>query len=316
MKIASLTPSTLLHTFKCTDLDQFRQAYRRVQVEFTPTCAAISAEQAILSLPDGELYLLHTFPRLIDAVVDDGTTFVSFTMEDTFPVRINGHDKQQPGLSIGFAGAGYKIIEYPGSKFATILFSREISNRGWPVSGNALMLVGTSAEAEANLRSVVRAAFRFASDSPVEYSLPGAALGVQETILAAIDHALVDCEVGDIRRSATARRYFEIAQKIEAILSANLNLPIYSEDLAAQVGVSVRTLHNATLRYRGMSLHRYLRLKRLWAVRRQLLAGGQQIKTCAIANGFWHLGEFAALYAGHFGETPSQTLARARYGLS
>jgi AraC family ethanolamine operon transcriptional activator len=50
-------------------------------------------------------------------------------------------------------------------------------------------------------------------------------------------------------------------------------------------------------------------------VRRQLIAGGQQIKTCAIANGFWHLGEFAALYAGHFGETPSQTLARSRYGL-
>lgn len=119
-----------------------------------------------------------------------------------------------------------------------------------------------------------------------------------------------------MRRAVTSSRYFSLAQKIETILSAHLDRPIYSEELATELGVSVRTLHNATLRFRGMSLHRYLRLKRLWAVRRQLIAGGQQIKTCAIANGFWHLGEFAALYAGHFGETPSQTLARSRYGLS
>jgi len=316
MRISSLTPSPALRTFRCTDLDQFRQAYRRLQVEFTPTCATISAEQAILSLPDCEAYLLNTFPRLIDAVVEQDTTYIGFTMEDNFPLRINGHDKDRPGMSIGIAGAGYKMLEFPGSKFASIVFDREISNRGWPISGSTLALVGITAEAEERLRDVTRAAFRFASDSPDEFSLPGAALGVQETILSAIDHALSSGEAEDVRRTVTANRYFDIAQKIEAILAANLNRPIYSDDLAAEIGVSVRTLHNATLRYRGMSLHRYLRLKRLWAVRRQLMAGGQQIKTCAIANGFWHLGEFAAIYAGHFGETPSQTLARARYGLS
>ena len=146
--------------------------------------------------------------------------------------------------------------------------------------------------------------------------MPGAALGVQESILAAIDAAVATSHNEDVRRAVTSSRYFILAQKIEQIMAANLDRPIYSEELASELGVSVRTLHNATLRFRGMSLHRYLRLKRLWAVRRQLIAGGQQIKTCAIANGFWHLGEFAALYAGHFGETPSQTLARSRYGLA
>jgi AraC-like DNA-binding protein len=316
MRISSLTPSAALRTFRYSDLDQFRQAYRRVQVEFTPTCATISAEQAILSLPDCEVYLLNTFPRLIDAVIEDNSTFIGFTMDDSFPLRINGHDKNCPGMSIGYAGAGYKMVEYPGSKCASVVFSREISNRGWPVAGSILSLVAISADAERRLRDVVRAAFHFASERPDEFSVPGAALGVQESILSAIDGAVSACEAEDVRRAVTSSRYFTIAQKIEAIIAANLNRPIYSEDLAAELGVSVRTLHNATLRYRGMSLHRYLRLKRLWAVRRQLLAGGQQIKTCAIANGFWHLGEFAALYAGHFGESPSQTLARARYGLS
>jgi hypothetical protein len=66
-----------------------------------------------------------------------------------------------------------------------------------------------------------------------------------------------------------------------------------------------------------MSLHRYLRLRRLWAVRRLLLAGNKplQIKACALSNGFWHMGEFAALYAAQFGEAPSMTLARARQQL-
>jgi AraC family ethanolamine operon transcriptional activator len=315
MNILSLTPSRALQTFRYNDLDQFRQAYRRVQVEFTPTCARITAAQAILTLPDCEIYLLETFPRLLDAVVEKNSTFVSFTMDDTFPVRINGLEKEGPGMVLGLGGAGYKMIEYPGSKFATIVFNREITNRGWPVSGTVLSAFVIAAEGQERLRGAVRAAFEFASERPDEFSLPGAAHGVQESLLAAIDAAVNTSGHEDVRRAVTSSRYFGLAQKIEAILAASLDRPIYSEELASALGVSVRTLHNATLRFRGMSLHRYLRLKRLWAVRRQLIAGGQQIKTCAIANGFWHLGEFAALYAGHFGETPSQTLARARYAL-
>jgi transcriptional regulator GlxA family with amidase domain len=53
------------------------------------------------------------------------------------------------------------------------------------------------------------------------------------------------------------------------------------------------------------------------AVRRLLLAGNKplQIKASALSNGFWHLGEFAALYAAQFGEAPSITLARAQQRL-
>jgi AraC family ethanolamine operon transcriptional activator len=68
----------------------------------------------------------------------------------------------------------------------------------------------------------------------------------------------------------------------------------------------------------GARQYRYLRLRRLWAVRRLLLAGNKpllQIKACALSNGFWHMGEFAALYAAQFGEAPSMTLARARQQL-
>src|SRR5579871_2421319 len=190
MNIESLAPSKALQTYRFTDLDLFRQAYRRVQVDFTPTCAKISAEQAILTLPDCEIYMLRTFPRLIDAVVGNDSTFVSFTMDDSFPVRINGFEKETPGMVLGLSGAGYKMVEYPGSTFATIVFNREVTNRGWPMSGNILSLLAISADAERRLRDAVRLAFDFASNRPDEFALPGAALGMQESLLAAIDAAV------------------------------------------------------------------------------------------------------------------------------
>ena len=79
--------------------------------------------------------------------------------------------------------------------------------------------------------------------------------------------------------------------------------PIYSEALARQVGVSVRSMHDAVRRFRGMSLHRYLRLRRLWLVRKQLLVGTQSVKACALAFGFWHLGDFSASYRLQFGNS-------------
>jgi AraC family transcriptional regulator, ethanolamine operon transcriptional activator len=86
---------------------------------------------------------------------------------------------------------------------------------------------------------------------------------------------------------------------------------MYSADVAKQLGVSVRTLHDAVFAIRGMSMHRYTRLRRLWSVRQQLVQGCQieSIKAIALMNGFWHLGEFTSLYRELFGEMPQQTLA-------
>jgi AraC family ethanolamine operon transcriptional activator len=68
------------------------------------------------------------------------------------------------------------------------------------------------------------------------------------------------------------------------------------------------------IRFRGLSLHNYLRMKRLWMVRQELLSGrpSLNVKACALMYGFWHLGEFSSSYSALFGEVPSQTLARGR----
>ena len=65
---------------------------------------------------------------------------------------------------------------------------------------------------------------------------------------------------------------------------------------------------------RGMSMHRYTRMRRLWNVRQRLVHGAsaEAIKMVAFANGFWHMGEFSSQYRNMFGETPQQTLLAAR----
>lgn len=312
MHISSLNPSPALTTFGYTDLDEFRQAFRCVDVQFTPMGRMAAAEQAILSLPGCEVYLLRTFPRLVDAALADGCTFVGVTMADDFAIRFNGLEKDCAALSLGFGGAGYKVLEGNGCFTAAVIFNPEIHGRGWPSKDRIFLARRISAVAEQRIRDVIVAAFQFASDAPSHAASSGALLGVKETILAAIDNALADPLPIELSRVGTSRRYFDIVQKIDNAISDKFSGPIYSDVLADEIGVSVRTMHNAMQQFRGMSLHRYLRVKRLWSVRRQLLGGAQKVSACALANGFWHLGEFAQFYAAQFGETPSQTLARAR----
>lgn len=276
-------------------------------------CRSISAEQAVLTLPGCDIYLLKTFPRLVDGNLFDNCTFVGLTMADGFPVRFNGVEKVRPALTIGSGGAGYKLLEGPGSFFASLIFTPEIHDRGWPLAHCDFMPRAISEFSEARLRSVIWQAFLFAADGHDDTIASGAALGIVETILAAIDAAIADDETSEFEGLGTARRYFDIVQKIETAIDDDMGKPVYSQTLAERIGVSVRTMHNAMQQYRGMSLHRYLRIKRLWSVRRQLLNGPQmKIGACAFAHGFWHLGEFSQFYTAHFGETPSQTVGRAR----
>jgi AraC-like DNA-binding protein len=113
-----------------------------------------------------------------------------------------------------------------------------------------------------------------------------------------------------------SRSYCRLVRMIDDYVAFHAAAAIYSADLAEQCGVSVRTLGTAVATVRGMSLHRYLRLKQLWSARAQLVKGSDTItvSSCARANGFHHMGEFARLYRATFGETASCTLARARGG--
>lgn len=108
------------------------------------------------------------------------------------------------------------------------------------------------------------------------------------------------------------QRRVRLVAAADAWLSEAIGRAVYSQDLADALGVSVRTLHDAFHAVVGMSVQRYLRVRRLHLVRAALRcaeAEGNLVKEAALRYGFWHLGRFAQAYRATFGERPSDTLA-------
>jgi AraC-like DNA-binding protein len=186
-------------------------------------------------------------------------------------------------------------------------------HRGWADFNTGLAYIRTQDDPMERLRAVFLEMFSLASacDDPRQFEALNRP--IQETLLAGLDAAVVPAEA-----RAPSRGSFDKHRKLIARLDEVVVLfgskPLYSDDLATTLGVSARTLQIATHAVHGVSLHHYLRLKRLWATRIQLMtdSAGASVKAAALGNGFWHLGDFSRGYRLAFGETPSETLARSR----
>ncbi|MGX1108031.1 AraC-like DNA-binding protein [Bradyrhizobium elkanii] len=304
-------PLPVPRVFRFDDVDAFRSSIRNLDVDFTPLARKISAEQVILSLPGCELNYTQSFPRIVDAQLAPHTTAVGFTMDDGVPIRFNGVERDRAVIVLGGGGAFYSSVEETPRQYASVMFTPEIVDRGWPQAGLHFSIHEISQRAQDRLREVVRHILLVTSQ-PTDDAPFASGESIKETLLAAIDNAFAEIVPAKWTTRANTTRQFKVFNDARAILAGDVAHPIYSGELARQIGVSVRTLHDAIQRYRGISLHRYLRLRRLWLVRQQLLAGAPSVKTCALAYGFWHLSDFSRSYRSQFGEAPSETLAASR----
>ncbi|MGH6777159.1 MAG: helix-turn-helix domain-containing protein [Bradyrhizobium sp.] len=302
-------PALAPKTLRFTDVDQFRSAVRNLNTEFTPLVRNISVEQIILNLAGCDVNFTESFPRIVDAQLAQGCTLIGFSMDDGVPLRFNGAERDHAAIVIGGGGAAYNIVEPAERQYSSIIFTPEIADRGWPEARSLFKVFETSVEAHHWLRALVRHVLCL---SPIFGAVEAVQVSsaIKETLLAGVDAAFAQVVPARWATRANSVAQFKIFRRIQAVLSDDIGRPIYSEELAREVGVSVRTLHDAVNRYRGMSLHRYLRLRRLWLVRQRLLGEADSVKACALACGFWHLGDFARSYRLQFGETPSETLAR------
>ena len=306
-------PGLAPRIFRFSDVDEFRYAIRGLDLEFTPFVRSISAEQIILSLPGCDVNLTTAFPRVVDAQLVENCTAVGFNMDDLdVPIRFNGSQRARPAIVIGSGGAAYTIIEEVQRQIASVVFRPEVTDRGWPRASRSFKIFETSAAGVDRLRRVVREVMAAASEPVEPADFPLKARAMKESLLGAVDHALMDVVSVRWTLRPNDERNFRIFREISALLSDDLSHAIYSDEIARKLGLSVRTMHDIVRRYRGMSLHRYLRLRRLWLVRRRLLAGADSVKAVALAFGFWHLSDFSRSYRDQFGETPSQTLERGR----
>ncbi|MBR1132976.1 helix-turn-helix domain-containing protein [Bradyrhizobium iriomotense] len=299
--------------FRFSDVDEFRSSIRGLNIEFTPFVRRIATEQVILSLPGCDVNVTRTFPRVVDAQLVADCTAVGFAMDDLeVPIRFNGAQRDRAVVVIGSSGAAYNTIEEVQRQIGSVVFRPEVKDRGWPETQSSFKIFETSMPALLRLRKVVREVVAAASEptDPAEVPLKGTAM--KESLFGAVDTVFANLVAARWTVRPNDGRQFKMFQDIRALLSEDLSQPIYSEEIARKLGLSVRTMHDVVRRHRGMSLHRYLRLRRLWLVRQRLLAGADSVKAVALAFGFWHLSDFSRSYRDQFGETPSQTLDRGR----
>jgi AraC family ethanolamine operon transcriptional activator len=309
MIAAPTLPPPALETFRFTDVDQFTKALRKFEVHFTPLARRIAVRQVILNVAEFDIAVAGTFHRLVDMRLAADCTSICFSPDASGGVRFNGLDLDRLCIGLGNGGDGFSMIEQPGGQLAGVVFTPAVHDRGWPETRGHFIAYLMTPAAQTRLAFLTSEVLDFAAASPDALGSPETRAAIKESMLAAVDQAF---QRADIFRPTHARqlgRNFKIFSRVEAAISQDIKGPIYSQALAREVGVSIRMLQDVVMQFRGVSLHRYLRLKRLWLVRQRLLAGDISVKACALEYGFWHLGDFSKSYLTLFGETPSHTLA-------
>ena len=280
-------------------------------------CQDFAASFASLRLKSCTIYLQRTFPRILQVQYSTTGAIVGLLMDDAASLILNGVEARAPAFLLVKGSATCEIVEQQSNLVAFVNFD-SIDDRGWPGEFDRAQVIATEPAKSDALRTTLRDVLTLASHSPDTLAQPDVIESIEESILQAVDLAMAAASPASEAKRLSLSHYLSLVRKFDEFVAVNAGKTLYSADVARQLGVSVRTLHNAVVAIRGMSMHRYMRLRRLWSVRQQLLRGAslQSIKAVALVNGFWHMGEFTALYRELFGETPQQTLSAARKKLT
>jgi AraC family transcriptional regulator, ethanolamine operon transcriptional activator len=309
-----LVESDFVKISRSPDFDHFRRIEGLGEASSIPLGVRdFAASFASLRLRSCTVYLQRTFPRILQVQYSTTGAIVGLLMDDEASLTVNGMEACPPVLLLVKGTAKCEIVEQQANLVAFVYFD-SIDDRGWPGELDCAQVVDTEHARYDALRATVRDALTLASHSPDTLAQPNVIESIEESMLQAVDLAMAAGSPALEGKRLSLSHYLALVRKFDEFVAANAGKTLYSADVARQLGVSVRTLHNAVVAIRGMSMHRYMRLRRLWNVRQQLVRADapQSIKAIALLNGFWHMGEFTSLYRDLFGETPQQTLSAMR----
>ena len=136
-----------------------------------------------------------------------------------------------------------------------------------------------------------------------------------EPLLSSPENPLVGV---DYRATEPGRPRFSrrnIMRSAQAYLEEHSQEPVHVMELAASVGVSERTLRDIFRDFYRIGVSKYLQLRQLHQVRRDLLFSDPDdtsVTDVLVKWGVWELGRFSGRYKQQFGELPSQSLNRPR----
>jgi AraC family transcriptional regulator, ethanolamine operon transcriptional activator len=171
-------------------------------------------------------------------------------------------------------------------------------------------------ETHARVAAIIRTAEQLVAAAPGMLCGEEAQRALRASLLDAMQRLFLPVGATDQprRRQVVARH--RIVREADAYLCANPMRPVYTEEVCAALGVSTSGLHEAFHVTFSISPQRYLKLRRMSLARAALLSRSgpwRSVKAAALSHGFWHLGQFAHDYRMIYGESPCETLARARW---
>jgi AraC-like DNA-binding protein len=308
-----LVESDFVKISRSPDFDHFRRIEGLGNASSIPLGVRdFAASFASLRLKSCTVYLQRTFPRILQVQYSTTGAIIGLMMEDEASLIFNGMEARAPVLLLVKGTAKCEIVEQQANLVAFVNFD-SVDDRGWPGEVDRAQVVDAEYARFDALRTMLREVLMLASHSPDTLAQPNVIDSIEESMLQAVDLAMVAASPAPEGKRLSLNHYLALVRKFDEFVAVNAGKTLYSADVARQLGVSVRTLHNAVVAIRGMSMHRYMRLRRLWNVRQQLVrTEAQSIKAVALTHGFWHMGEFTSLYRELFGETPQQTLSAAR----
>ena len=151
-------------------------------------------------------------------------------------------------------------------------------------------------------------AARLAVTAPNTLAQPDVAKPVERALI----DAMIQCVTSTrLEMRAATRRHAEIIARLEDLLAANRDRPLYLAEICATTGVSERTLRVCCHEHLGMGPVRYLWLRRMHLARAALIRAdpaSATVTSIATDHGFWELGRFSVEYRTLFGESPSVSL--------
>jgi AraC family ethanolamine operon transcriptional activator len=287
---------------------------------FPMSCAPFGGVLSAVSLGDITVEIVRGTPLLLFETVPEGRLGFKLILDgaagaswDGRPVGgsdvalFGGSEQHAAAYREAFACA---FVSFPaGSDAVRALPDDPGSRRGGPPP---IRLADT--RAHARMVAILQAAERDAAAVPDADCTEEAQRALHAEVFAAARQLLGPpaATTHPFPQSASARQ--RIVRRAEAYLFANAARPVYTEELCAALGVSQAALREAFDITYGVSPHRFLKLRRMSMVRATLLLDPGRwrlVKAAALSHGFWDLGQFGHDYRAVFGETLSETLARA-----
>ncbi|MBV1798921.1 helix-turn-helix domain-containing protein [Siccirubricoccus sp. G192] len=314
------------HLSRITEPEDLVHAVPGVVFRATPLSAGpFEVSLTTIGLGDITLQAGHSTPHLAFAVARPGMAVVQLPLENVDTLVLNGRAVRP--WTVGLHGGGAELLRANPreSGHANLVLPMDRAEELlWLPSGSTLVrpgaqdLLQTRPEAWNRMAGIVHAANEAVVSDSQAFNLEQAHRALRDALLDAAHDLIVGAGVGgNAVRSQNPRAWRRVITTADEYLRAHVARPIYTEELCSALGVSASGLAQAFRGTFGLSPHRFLKLRRLAMVRSLLRAREGQsplVKSVALAHGFWHLGQFAHDYRALYGETPSDTLARAPGG--